>query len=327
MSPSLTFLERCRADTGFQVDVLEKVVRLGELAADVARHPFLGPSLALKGGTALNLAFGEPSRLSVDLDFNYIANVDRAVMLRDRPQVEAAVTELARRHGYRVQHSSDAFAGRKLHLTYRSVLGPDDRIEVDLNYLMRLPLGAPEQRSLWQPGGLDRPTLRVVSLNELLVGKLLAFLDRAAPRDVWDVAHLPAADAAGVGTVEFRRWFIGMAAVLPSLLYTYSRDRLEAHITERVLTEQLLPMLIAGTPVSAAKLIDQAWTAVAPLLDLTETERAYLDAFNTGDLTPEALLSSDPNASAVIAAHPAIQWRLQNIREHRARQRPHADRA
>jgi Nucleotidyl transferase AbiEii toxin, Type IV TA system len=90
-------------------------------------------------------------------------------------------------------------------------------------------------------GGLDRPTVLVVSLNELLVGKLLAFLDRAAPRDVWDVAHLPAADAAGVGTAEFRRWFIGMAAVLPSPLYTYTRDRLEAHITERVLTEQLLP--------------------------------------------------------------------------------------
>jgi hypothetical protein len=37
MSPSLSFFERCRADTGFQIDVLEKVVRLGELAADVAR--------------------------------------------------------------------------------------------------------------------------------------------------------------------------------------------------------------------------------------------------------------------------------------------------
>ena len=86
-------------------------------------------------------------------------------------------------------------------------------------------------------------------------------------------------------------------------------------------------MLIAGTPVTAAMLIDQAWTAVAPLLELTETERAYLDTFNSGDLSPEALLSPDPSASVVIAAHPAIRWRLQNIREHRARQRSHAVRA
>jgi hypothetical protein len=55
MSPSLEYLERCAATTGFQVTPLEKVVRLGALAADVARHPFLGKLLALKGGTALNL--------------------------------------------------------------------------------------------------------------------------------------------------------------------------------------------------------------------------------------------------------------------------------
>jgi hypothetical protein len=60
-------------------------------------------------------------------------------------------------------------------------------------------------------------------------------------------------------------------------------------------------------------------------LELTETERAYLDAFDSGELRPEALFSSGPNAATVIAAHPAIQWRLQNIREHRVRQRSRAD--
>jgi len=71
MSVSLEYLERCAGETGFQVASLEKVTRLGELAGDIARHAFLAEVLALKGGTALNLAFGAPSRLSVDLDFNY----------------------------------------------------------------------------------------------------------------------------------------------------------------------------------------------------------------------------------------------------------------
>lgn len=66
MSVSLQFLERSAAQTGFLPAALEKVARLGELAADVGRHPFLRNVLALKGGTALNLAFGSPSRLSVD---------------------------------------------------------------------------------------------------------------------------------------------------------------------------------------------------------------------------------------------------------------------
>ena len=116
MSPSLEYLERCAAETGFQVIPIEKVARLGELAADVARHPFLGGALALKGGTALNLCFGPPQRLSVDLDYNYIAHLEREQMIEDRPRVERAVADLARRRGYRVQQSADAFAGRKVYL-------------------------------------------------------------------------------------------------------------------------------------------------------------------------------------------------------------------
>jgi hypothetical protein len=44
---------------------LEKVVRLGEIAGDIARHPLLGEALTLKGGSALNLCYGPPRRLAV----------------------------------------------------------------------------------------------------------------------------------------------------------------------------------------------------------------------------------------------------------------------
>ena len=84
MSASLEYLERCSAETGFPVAGLEKVVRLGEMAADVGRHPLLCKALVLKGGTVLNLAFGPPERLSVDLDFNYVGAVERERMLAER---------------------------------------------------------------------------------------------------------------------------------------------------------------------------------------------------------------------------------------------------
>jgi predicted nucleotidyltransferase component of viral defense system len=205
MPPSLEYLERCSADTGFQIAPLERVARLGEFAADVARHPFLGAALVLKGGTALNLCFGIPRRLSVHLDFNYVAHAAREEMLADRALVEAALGQLAERHGYRVQQSADAFAGRKLFLRYRSVLGQDDRIDVGVNYLFRVPIGEPQRLSLWQPGDLDRPAVRVVGLTELVAGKLLAFLDRAAARDVWDAASLPLAAVETLRSREFRR--------------------------------------------------------------------------------------------------------------------------
>jgi len=63
----------------------------------------------LKGGTVLNLCFGPPKRLSVDLDYNYIGNLEREKMLKDRSHVEEAIYELSRRRGYQPQRSADSF--------------------------------------------------------------------------------------------------------------------------------------------------------------------------------------------------------------------------
>ena len=71
MNVSLEYLQRCTAQTGYPVGPMEKVIRLGGMAGDVARHPLLGSVLALKGGTAFTLCFGSPKQLSVDLDSNF----------------------------------------------------------------------------------------------------------------------------------------------------------------------------------------------------------------------------------------------------------------
>ena len=111
MSVSFEFLQSCSVQTGYAIGPLEEVVRLGEIAADIARHPFLGRALALKGGTAINLLLDSPRRLSVDLDFNYIGHLERDKMLADRPKVEEALVQIASRKAYRTQRSAEAFAG------------------------------------------------------------------------------------------------------------------------------------------------------------------------------------------------------------------------
>ena len=314
MSPSLEYLERCAANTGFQIAPLEKVARLGEFAADVARHPFLGSALALKGGTALNLCFGAPRRLSVDLDFNYVAHAAREKMIEDREQVESTACEIARRHGYRVQHSADSFAGRTLFLRYRSVLGHDDRIEVDLNYLFRAPIGGTQRLSLWQPGELDRPEIRVVGVTELVIGKLLAFLDRAAARDAWDVANLPDVALEAMRTRSFRRWFVALSAVLPHPLPSYSRARLEGLITDRTVAEHLAPLLVRRVPPSARDLVERGWATVEPLLALEADEAAYVVAIDRGELRPQLLFPDHADEAARIGTHPALLWKIEKVR-------------
>jgi hypothetical protein len=69
-------------------------------------------------------------------------------LVRFRADAEAA----AKGRGYRVQRSRREHAGRMFYLGCRSSSGSPDRIEVDLNFLFRLPPGVLELTSLWQPG-------------------------------------------------------------------------------------------------------------------------------------------------------------------------------
>ncbi|MFP3870817.1 MAG: nucleotidyl transferase AbiEii/AbiGii toxin family protein [Syntrophobacteria bacterium] len=320
MNVSLAYLERCSAQTGYTVQPLEKVVRLGDFANDVARHPFLGRVLALKGGTALNLCFGAPKRLSIDLDFNYTGHGDREKMLEERPRVEQAVTELAKRKGYRVQQSADAFAGRKIYLIYRSLLGPEDRIELDLNFLFRVPIAGTEHGELWQPGELDRPQVRIVSVQEIVVGKMLAMLDRGAARDVWDLANLPEAAKDVIYRPSFRPWFIALSAVLGHPLPTYTQKRLEG-LCDRAVLEQLAPLLAVHAPPRAEDLIKDAWAVVSDFLTLRPNEADYIASIERGELRPELLFEGDEKSAHRVARHPAILWKVTNVRAHLARHR------
>jgi hypothetical protein len=202
------------AESGFPPEPLEKVIRLGEVAALVAQHPLLSQVLALKGGTALNLFGGPPPRLSVDLDFNYIGALDRQAMLKERPDVERAVEAIARELKYGVQWFRDEHAGRKVFLNYSGASGAGDRIEVDLNFSQRLPLAPLRMIAMWQPGDLHQPKVQLCGLPEIAAGKICAMLDRCKPRDLFDVIRLPSLAAPFWFSMSFKKLVVAFTGML-----------------------------------------------------------------------------------------------------------------
>jgi predicted nucleotidyltransferase component of viral defense system len=319
MNLSRTYLEQCASQTGFLVATLEKVARLGELAGSIARHPLLGELLALKGGTALNLCFGSPKRLSVDLDYNYIGFSEKEAMIAQRPAVRTALLQLVNRLEYRIQESAESFSGEKFFLSYRSVAGTSDRIEIDVNFLWRVPFSGTLISNMWQPGELDQPSIRLVGLPEIATGKLLALLDRAAVRDVWDVVNFPPAALAVVTSEEFRRLFIAFSVVLPHPLPTYSLERMQRHVTPRSIADHLLPTLVANADVKAENLVPAAWAVLDPIMSTRPPEREYLAGIKDGLARTELLFPEDAHRAREIATHPAIEWKLKNVRDHRRR--------
>ena len=312
MSPERESLLALSSDTGFRPETLEKVIRLGELLGDISRHPLLSRALALKGGTAINLAFGEPRRLSVDLDFNYVGASDRAEMLVERPDVERAITNIAGGRHYATQQSSEEHGGRKFFLSYRNVHQAPDRIEIDINFLFRVPLSDLTSLRMWQPPGFERPLSKSVGFEELATGKILALLDRVAPRDVYDVALIRLIRPEIWNSDRFRTIFVALSSILPHPLHSYGRERLNG-VTEGRIRTELTPMLSSHETISRVELSAKAWAAVSPLLQLTDAEREFVDLVQQGELAPE-LLFSDAELRANILRHPAILWKIENAR-------------
>lgn len=309
-------IARHAAATGFRPETLEKVIRLGELLADIGRHPLLSRVFALKGGTALNLFFGAPRRLSVDLDFNYIGSTEREEMLRQRPEVERAVQIIATGNGYRIQRAADAHAGRKFYLNYPNAAGAPDRVEIDVNYLFRTPVGETAVHAMWQPEGMEEVRFPLIPTEELFAGKMLAMLDRVAPRDLFDVALLPEYGGEILRSIRLRKVFIALAGTLALPLTRYTQKRLE-RIDENIVNQQLLPMVRTDSLLTAEQLRSRAWTVMEPLLELMDEEREYIGRLHEGDLQTSLLFPDDPGMAQMLAKHPALRWKVDNIRRGR----------
>lgn len=305
------------AETRFEAASLEKAMRLNDLLAAISRRRDLRSALVLKGGTALNLFFGAPGRLSVDLDLNYVGVLDRSQMLEQRPLVEADLERVAVASGYTLQRSADAHAGRTLHLSYRRTGdGQQDRIAIDVNFLDRQCLLEPEIRQIWQPEAAPgrRAAFPVLAFDEIAAGKLIALLDRAAPRDAWDLARLAEISGGGWPGPLSRRIFVAMAGSLPHPLHSYSADGL-SRITNRDVERLLHPLLLQGKRPSGEEVRSQAREVLEPFLDLSPAECEYCDRLQRGELAPDLLFPDDPELALRVASSPPLVWKALNAKQ------------
>jgi hypothetical protein len=165
----------------------------------------------------------------------------------------------------------------------------------------------------------------MVGRDELIIGKMLALLDRGAARDAWDIAHLPEQASGRLAAASFRRLFIALSVTLDHSLSSYRRDRLERQVTDRIVTEQVAPLLNVEIEPRAAELIEKAWAVVGEYIDLSAEEKDYVESANRGDLHMGLLFPEDLKEATRIAAHPAIQWKISNVKAHAVKSRRGAE--
>jgi len=77
----------------------------------------------LRGGTAVNLFYLDLARLSVDIDLNYIGQIERAKMLTERPLIVAAIDQLCRALEYWVRRVPTTMLSLNGHSVFVIMLG------------------------------------------------------------------------------------------------------------------------------------------------------------------------------------------------------------
>jgi predicted nucleotidyltransferase component of viral defense system len=313
-------LARAVASSGFREDYLEKSIRLLYLLEAIKDDLFLRSRLVLKGGTALNLFIMELPRLSVDIDLNYIGSPEREVMLEERPLVERTFQAICGRERFRVRRIPSDHAGGKWLLRFDSTLGRGSSLELDINFLLRIPL--------WDPAIIDSQALgdhqvigiAVLDKHELMAGKAVALLSRRAARDLFDCHGLPR--ALSLDADKLRLTFVVYGGMSRRDWRDVSLDDIGYDINE--LHNVLLPTLrkdyaseIKDVRSWADRLVLECREELSALLPLRANEVDFLTSLNEeGEILP-GLLTSDKDLARKIERQPGLLWKAQNVKEYR----------
>ena len=306
--------------TGFRADVLEKVAHLLELLKALSRHPFLKGKLALKGGTALNLFVFNVPRLSVDIDLNYIGAADRESMLAERPKIEQAAQAVFTRQGLTVRRMPTEHAGGKWSLRYQSAAGQMGNLEVDLNFMYRIPLWPITKADSHHVGAWQATEVSVIDIHELAAGKLAALMARRQSRDLFDChAILQMGD---IDQAKLRTAFIVYGAMNRKDWRTISVQDIDFDTAE--LSRQLIPTLRSSilteqetTGEYGARLIKECKQFLSAVFPFTKAEKEFLNLLLDRGVIDSRLLTSDPILQQSINDQPLLRWKAVNVRKHK----------
>ena len=299
---------------GYRPEMPEKVYRLLDLLDQFMQVPWLSQRLVLKGGTAINLFCSEQfPRLSVDIDLNYVGTTDRSVMEKEKPELENMLLDICKRQRYVLHRNPRSHAGGKTVLVYQSLMGTKGRLEIDLNYVYRIPLWDADWRSsaAWPMSVRSR----VLDIHELAAGKLHALLGREASRDLFD-SHALLTDWK-LDSEKIRVAFTVYAAMRQYSWQQIGVDNIIFSVSD--IREKLVPVLKkTETPdmsykaieAWAKKLVEECKEGIKIVLPFRPHEVEFLELIRNQGIIRSDLITNDPELGGRISMHPLLHWRI-----------------
>ncbi|MEE8378613.1 MAG: nucleotidyl transferase AbiEii/AbiGii toxin family protein [Candidatus Aminicenantaceae bacterium] len=307
-------------ETGFREEVIEKALHLLNLLNTLNSHPILKGKWILKGGTALNLFEMDMPRLSVDIDLNYIGDLNSEEMLANRPKVEKAIQAVFSREGFTIKRVPTEHAGGKWRLKYQTSSGQSGNLEVDFNFMFRLPLWDLRHADSHSLGDFQAENIPILDLHELAAGKLSALMSRGQARDLYDSIKIFRLD--NLDYNRLRLGFVVYGAMNRKDWRKVSIDDINFDPID--LKRQLFPMLrMDGVEFQAdpeeygAHLVEECRKDLSFVLPFTESERKFLDLLLDKGEIDATILTTNPALQQRIQKQPLLEWKALNVKRHK----------
>lgn len=303
-------LNRQAKELGFVRDTFEKVCRLADVLTFMESDPLLEGSLALKGGTAINLTIFNLPRLSVDIDLDFSKDVSREPMLAERKQIHAHIQKYMEAAGYSLSlkskqyHALDSFV-----YEYINAGGMKDNLKIEINYMLRCHVLPVSRRLVHLPWNDTELTVLSVDPMEIFAAKTVALLNRAAPRDLYDMFNMQKYGLFDETQERlFKKCVMFYSAIASENIPTeYDLEGFGIISPHKIKTD-LTPVLRRGERFDLADAQKQVKTYLSDILKPEDTELAFWQAFADGKYQPE-LLFDDADILARIAHHPMALWK------------------
>lgn len=303
-------LDNIAKKNGFIRDNLEKVFRLVDILGYINTNPLLLGSLALKGGTAINLIVFELPRLSVDIDLDFIIECSKEEMQNKRESINKEILYYMYSQGYELSkntknpHSLDSWA-----FNYINSGGNRDNIKIEINYSMRNHI-YPLEMSLIKVGFLSSINIKALSPLELFGSKIKALIERTAARDLYDVHNMIKYNLFSNIEIESLRKVVVFYLAVGGRKKPITNYNFEAidNLKYKDIRANLIPVLRKTENFDFVNAKIEVKDFLFDLIKLSENEIKFIEDFNRQKYSPKFLFEDDKILERIVE-HPMAIWK------------------
>lgn len=306
---------RISIEKGFVRDTYEKVLRLVEILEFLSSDSYLSQSLSLKGGTALNLTVFDLPRLSVDIDLDFALSKPKEEARKDREEIAKSIKRFMalEQYDFNPTKSKNRYALDSFVFSYVNTGGSKDNLKVEINYMDRCHILPLEKRPIIKTFGKFK--ILTVNREEIIAQKISALIERAAPRDLFDVFNIiESKNLLQSKELPFLKNMIafyisvGGSGALPS---DFDFSKIENLQFSKV-KAGLLPVLQKGTRFDLKTMKAEVLSFLGSFLQKDASISDFWHLLKEGEYRPELLFSGQALKS--IASHPMALWKTENAR-------------